>query len=325
MLWRRSPSRAPTPDQGPAPGAGPAPDTAPALTPERVLRRLEWRVLRRLDGRLQGDHRTLFRGAGIDVVDMREYQPGDDLRRVDWNVTARTDVPHVREYLEDRDVTAWLVLDRSPSMGFGPVDRQKNLVVAELAGSLAQLLVRGGNQVGAVLFGHRDAGGAQEVIPPGHGRAQVLRILSRLLNPPHGTKGTTDLAAPLRALSGIARRRSLVVVVSDFTSTPGWERPLGVLSRRHDVLALQVLDPREHELPDIGMIYVEDPETGEQLFVDTADAGFGARLREVAAQHQADLVEKVRAAGTELHTVGTDEDLVRVLTRIAGLRRRGLR
>src|ERR687886_682641 len=127
----------------------------PALTPESVLSRLEWRIVRRLDGRLQGDYRTLFRGAGVDVVDLREYQPGDDLRHIDWNVTARTDTPHVRQYLEDRDVTAWLLLDRSPSMGFGPVDRSKHVVLVEIAATVAQLLSRGGNRVGAVLFDAR--------------------------------------------------------------------------------------------------------------------------------------------------------------------------
>src|SRR4051812_11033010 len=208
----------------------------PALTPESVLSRLEWRVIRRLDGRLQGDYRTLFRGGGVDVVDLREYQPGDDLRHIDWNVTARTDTPHVRRYLEDRDVTAWLLLDRSPSMGFGPVDRSKHVVLVDIAATVAQLLSRGGNRVGAVLF---DAE-IDEIVPPGSGRKQVLRIISRLLDTPSSSPGaapaprrrppwspgnwrrssrssgsartgadrrTTALAVPLRAVQGIARRR----------------------------------------------------------------------------------------------------------------------
>ena len=150
----------------------------PALTPERVLRRLEWRVVRRLDGRLQGDYRTLFRGTGIDVADLREYQPYDDVRHIDWNVTARTDVPHVRVYDEDREVTAWLLLDRSASMGFGPVQRRKHDVLADVAGTVAQVLARGGNRIGAVLFDT----GIERTIPPGHGRTQVLRILSGLMS-----------------------------------------------------------------------------------------------------------------------------------------------
>jgi uncharacterized protein (DUF58 family) len=302
-----------------------------ALTPERVLRRLEWRVIRRLDGRLQGDYRTLFRGTGIDVADLREYQSGDDLRHVDWNVTARMDTTYVREYVEDREVTAWLLLDCSPSMDFGPVERRKHVVLTEVAATVAQLLSRGGNRVGAVLFDT----GIQETIPPGHGRNQVLRILSRLIQAVpvepsadtshrrHGTaSGTTDLAQALRAMSGIARRRSVIVIVSDFITEPGWERALTELARRHDVVPIRVVDRREFDLPSVGMIYVEDAETGEQIFVNTDDAGFQQRLRAVADERHAALESAVRSAGLSLFTVATDEDLVRALFRIADLRRR---
>ena len=293
-------------------------DHAASLTAERLLRRLEWRVVRVLDGRLQGDYRTLFRGTGIDFMDLREYEPGDDLRHIDWNVTARMDTPYVREYVEDREVTAWLLLDRSPSMGFGPVDRQKHLVVTEVAATIAQLLARGGNRVGAVLFTNT----VEQTIPPGHGRNQVLRIMSELLRPPAPSDRTTDLSLLFRAALGIARRRSLVVVVSDFISEPGWERPLALLSRRHDVVALQIVDPREFDLPAVGMVYVEDAETGEQIFVDTDDVAFQQRLRAAADERQAALAEAARRAGTDLFTVGTDEDLVRALARIAELRKR---
>lgn len=304
-----------------------------ALTPERVLRRIEWRVIRRLDGRLQGDYRTLFRGTGIDVADLREYQPGDDLRHVDWNVTARMDTPYVREYLEDREVTAWLILDCSASMNFGAVERRKHVVLTEVAATVAQLLSRGGNRVGAVLFDTV----VEQTIPPGHGRNQVLRILARLIQTADGTDTPdplpeqrrepqparpTDLAAALRAVIGIVRRRSLVVVVSDFITEPGWERPLAQLARRHDVVPIQVLDRREFELPAAGMIYVEDAETGEQIFVDTNDPGFQRRLRAAADERQAVLAAGARSAGTDLFTVATDEDLVRALLRISELRRR---
>jgi uncharacterized protein (DUF58 family) len=289
-----------------------------ALTPERVLRRLEWRVLRRLDGQLQGDYRTVFRGTGVDVRDLREYQFGDDMRHIDWNVTARTDTLHVREYLEDRDVTVWLVLDASASMDFGPVERRKHVVLTEIAAAVAQLLSRGGNRVGALLFDT----GVRETIPPGTGRNQVLRILSRLLRPGEDRPGATDLAGALRAALGILRRRSLVVVVSDFLSEPGWQRPLGLLARRNDVVAIQVVDRREFELPAAGMIYVEDAETGEVIFVDTDDPGFQQRLRAGADERQAALAADLRSAGLDLFTVSTDEDLVRALFRIVELRRR---
>ncbi|MDR6863706.1 DUF58 domain-containing protein [Phycicoccus sp. 3266] len=294
-------------------------DTAATLTPESLLRRLQWRVVRRLDGRLQGDYRTLFRGSGLDFTDLREYEAGDDLRHIDWNVTARMDTPYVREYVEDREVTAWLLLDRSASMSFGPVDRQKSLVTAEVATTLAYLLARGGNRIGALLL---DSG--VRTIPPGSGRNQVLRISRALLEPPRepADRATTDLGVLLHAGLGVARRRSLVVVVSDFISQPGWERPLSLLTRRHDVVALQVADPRETDLPAVGMVYVEDAETGEQIFVDTSDPVFRRRLAEVAAQRQEDLVSTARRAGTDLHRVATDDDLVRSLARISELRRR---
>lgn len=291
-----------------------------ALTPERVLRRLEWRVLRRLDGRLQGDYRTMFRGTGVDVADLREYQFGDDLRHIDWNVTARTDVTHVREYVEDREVTAWLLLDSSASMDFGPVERRKHVVLAEVAATVAQLLSRGGNRVGALFFDAQ----VRETIPPGHGRNQVLRILARLMQPPAGKQrsGVTDLTVALRAASGILHRRSLVVIVSDFIGETGWQGLLRQLARRHDVVPIQVVDRREFELPAAGMIYVEDAETGEVIFVNTDDPGFQRRLRAGADERQAALVADVRSAGLDLFTVSTDEDLVRAMFRIAQLRRR---
>jgi uncharacterized protein (DUF58 family) len=320
-------------------------DATVTLTPERLLRQLEWRVVRRLDGMLQGDYRTLFRGAGIDFTDLREYEPGDDLRHIEWNVTARLDTPYVREYVEDREVTAWLLLDHSASMDFGPVGRQKDLVLAEVATTVARILTRGGSRVGVVLFDT----GVTAVIPPASGRHQVLRIAKALLDqrvadaaaraPSTGRQrswwrrgpraqstvaegSSTELSGLFRTAAGLARRRSLLVVVSDFFSADDWERPLGTLARRHDVVALRITDPRETELPGVGAIYVEDAETGQQIFVDTDDPGFRARLHAVADEHRAGLEARTRRAGVDLHEIGTDEDLVRALVRISELRRR---
>jgi len=315
-------------------------DQAATLTPERLLRQLEWRVVRRLDGRLQGDYRSLFRGSGLDFTNLREYEPGDDLRHIEWNVTARMDTPYVREYVEDREVTAWLLLDHSASMGFGPVDRQKDLVLAEVATTLALVLTRRGNRIGMVLFDQD----VERVLPARSGRDQVLQIADLLLdrrNPPaateppaaasrrshraraaHGADGhVTDLGAMLNRSAGMIRRRSLVVVVSDFISEPGWEQALGRLARRHEVVALQVSDPREDELPDVGSIYVEDTETGEQIFVDTSDRGFRTRLKQAADERRTAIEEATRSAGVDLHQIRTDEDLVRSLLRISALRR----
>jgi len=317
-------------------------DQAASLTPERLLRQLEWRVVRRLDGQLQGDYRSLFRGSGIDFTNLREYEPGDDLRHIEWNVTARMDTPYVREYVEDREVTAWLLLDHSASMGFGPVDRQKDLVLAELATTLALVLTRRGNRVGMVVFDQD----VERVLPARSGRNQVLQIADVLLDrrnaraaaseaasttKPGGRRSrgdsgperhVTDLGAMLNRSAGMIRRRALVVVVSDFISEPGWEKALSRLARRHEVVALQVSDPREDELPDVGSIYVEDAETGEQIFVDTSDPGFRSRLKAAADERQALLEETTRSAGVDLHQVRTDEDLVRSLLRISELRRR---
>jgi uncharacterized protein (DUF58 family) len=301
-----------------APGA----DRPPGLTPHRLLRRLEWRVIRRLDGLLQGSYRTVARGHGLDVADLREYTPGDDLRFIDWNVTARMDTPYVREFLEDRDLTCWLLLDHSASMGFGPVDRTKARVVTEVATTLAYVLARGGNRVGALVYGDR----LDHTVPPGTGRLQVLRIAQTLLDPPRSeTHTTTDLATLLRHADGIIRRRSLVVVLSGFQSTPGWEDHLGRLARRHDVVCIVVSDPREQELPSVGMVYVEDAETGEQIFVDTSDPGVRRRLAEAVAVRRQSLDAAARSAGVELHHVGTDDDLVLALSRISALRSRRAR
>ena len=197
-----------------------------STTPESVLRRLEWRVIRRLDGRLQGDYRTLLRGNGVDFADLREYELGDDVRRIDWNVTARMDAPHVRTYLEDRELTAWLLLDRSASMGFGPTERPKEIVLTELATTLARLLTRGGNRVGAILYNNA----VEQTVTPRNGRNQVLRLAHELLRPtvPNGT--ATNLADLINAAARSIKRRSMVFLVSDFISAPGWERPLNLES-----------------------------------------------------------------------------------------------
>ena len=294
------------------------PEQTPLSTPEGVLRRLEWRVLRRLDGRLQGDFRTLLHGNGVDVADLREYEPGDDVRHIDWNVTARMDTPYVRTYLEDRELTAWLLLDRSASMGFGPTERTKGVVLTELATTLARLLTRGGNLVGAVLYNNE----VERTIPPRAGRNHVLRLTQELLRPAAHVGTGTSLAGLIVFASRTIKRRSLVIIVSDFISEPGWEQPLLLLSQRHEVVAIQLSDPREHELPDAGLIVVEDAETGELLSVDTSDPEFRRRFRDAAAARDTDIQVQARRARVDLHLVSTDDDLVAALVRIVELRRR---
>jgi uncharacterized protein (DUF58 family) len=291
---------------------------ASVTTPESVLRRLEWQVIRRLDGRLQGDYRTLFRGIGIDFADLRDYEPGDDVRHIDWNVTARMDTPYVRTYLEDRELTAWLLLDRSPSMGFGPTERSKDQVLIELATTIARLLTRSGNRVGAILYNNA----VERMIPPRTGRNQVLGLTHDLLRPAVATGTATDLTGLVSAAASTIKRRSVVVIISDFISVPGWERPLSLLGRRHELVAIRLFDPRELELPDAGLIVVEDAETGELLSVDTSDPEFRLRFRAVAEARQHELQAAARRAGVDLHEVSTEDDLVRALVRIVELRRR---
>ena len=289
--------------------------------PDRLLHRLEWRVVRRLDGRLQGGYRTSRRGSGLDFAGLRPYVEGDDARHIDWNVTARLDEPQVREFTEDRELTTWLVLDRSASMAVGRAGRGKEHVLAELALVLARLLGRSGNRVGAVLY---DAG-AVRVVPAGTGRSQALRIGRELerVGVPRAAE-TTDLAAMLAAVTSLARR-CLVVVVSDFIGTGAWERPLLRLAHRNEVVALRVVDDADDALPEVGLIVVEDAETGEQLLVDANDPEFRARYRDGVDEREAVLQGGMRRAGVPLHRVDPGTDVVDTLLAVVaetGRRRR---
>jgi uncharacterized protein (DUF58 family) len=287
-------------------------------TPERLLNRLDWQVIRRLDGQLQGNYRTLFRGAGTDFLDLREYEPGDDVRHIDWNVTARMDTPFVRQYAEDRELTAWLLLDRSPSMGFGPIERPKELVLTELATTFARLLTRGGNPVGAILFDS----GVESTVPPRSGRNQVLRLTRSLQESAAARGAVTDLVRPLEYALGAIRRRSLIVLISDFITGAGWERALLQLTERHEVVAIRLLDPREYELPDAGVIVVEDAETGEQLTVDSSEPEFRRRLKEAGEHREAELRAATLRAGVDIYEISTEDDLVTALIRIVESRKR---
>jgi len=281
------------------------------------LQRLDWQVIRRLDGLLQGDYRTLFYGFGVDFADLREYQAGDDIRYIDWNVTARMNFPYVRQYLEDREITAWFLLDLSPSVDFGSGPSLKRTMLIDLTTTLARLLTRHGNRVGALFYGGR----LERTIPARGGRLQVLRLVNDLLKQPLLPRAPfTDLAPLLEAGMHAIKRRSLIFIISDFISTPGWERPLSLLSQRHEVLAVRLWDPREIELPDVGPMLMEDAETGEQLYVDTHDKRFRRRFAEAARQREAELAQTFRRAGVDLLSLATDDDLVRAIVRFAASR-----
>jgi uncharacterized protein (DUF58 family) len=281
--------------------------------PDRLLRRLEWQVIRRLDGRLQGAYRTVFRGAGIDFTDLRVYAPEDDVRHIDWNVTARLDEPYVRQYTEDRELTAWLVLDLSASMRSGAA-HGKDSVLAELAACLGRLFTHTGNRVGAILYDNQ----FQRVIPPRTGRTHVLYLTHELTRPAVATDGrTTDLAAMLHLAAATARRRSLVFVISDFIGDVDWEPALTRLSQRHEVVTIRVVDPIEFNLPDLGLILVEDAETGEQLLADTGDPFFQQRFRSEVEARELAVESAMRRAGVTPHRIGTDQDLAEALIDMA--------
>jgi uncharacterized protein (DUF58 family) len=286
---------------------------------EQMLRRLEWTVLRRLDGILQGDYRTLLRGTGMDLADLREYQHHDDVRHIDWNVTARLGQPHVRVFTEDREMSAWFLLDLSPSMDFGSGEQRKRQVSTEFVAVLARMLTRHGNRVGAMLYGS----GVDAVIPARGGRHHVLHLLHTLQSRPETPQGgTTRLHELLESAANLVRRRSTVFVVSDFITESGWEKPLGMLAQRHEVFAVRLLDPMELQLPDLGLIPIRDLETGEQLLVDTHDAGFRKRFSRIAAQREADLRQSLVRAGVDTLELSTDDDLFNALIRFTDMRKR---
>jgi uncharacterized protein (DUF58 family) len=290
---------------------------ASAATPERILQRLDWKVVRRLDGLLQGDYRSLFYGYGVDFADLREYQPQDDIRYIDWNVTARMDTPYVRQYMEDREVTAWFLLDLSPSVDFGSLQSLKRSVLIDFVTTIARLLTRHGNRVGAMFYSSR----IERTIPARGGRIQVLRLVNELLRQPQLPRAPfTNLTPLFEAALNTLKTRSLVFIVSDFICEPGWERALSLLNRRHEVLAIRLWDPREVELPDIGPVLMEDSETGEQLYVDTHDRRFRLRFAEAGRRRQAELEQTFKRAGVDALSLSTEEDLVRAIVRFATLR-----
>jgi uncharacterized protein (DUF58 family) len=293
-------------------------------TSDALLRRLEWQVVRRLDGLLQGDYRSLFRGGGVDLADLREYQLHDDVRHIDWNVTARLQVPYVRQFTEDRDLTAWFLLDLSGSVDFGSQDVTKLAVSTAFVATLARLLTRHGNRVGALLYGqHVDA-----LLEPASTRLHVLNLLTRMRTRPRARPvagSATALAELLTTADRLMRRRSLVFVISDFISAPGWPQALARVARRHEVVAVRLYDALEMELPDVGLVTLEDAETGEQVFVDSTDPAFRERYAAIAARREQELLDALSRSGADTLELATGDDLMDAVLRFADLRRQRAR
>jgi uncharacterized protein (DUF58 family) len=284
---------------------------------EALLARLDLSIARRLEGLLQGDHKSPFRGQGLDLADLREYQFHDDVRRIDWNVTARTQIPHVREYIEDREVTAWFLLDMSPSIDFESVSVSKRAVLTEFTALMCRFLARRGNRAGALLF----SGGVDAQVPARGGRGQTHAILDALNRYRANRPAPTDLAHALADAARMIRRRALIFVVSDFISPEGWERPLGRLAARHDVVAVRLTDPLEVRMPNLGLITFQDSETGEQLFVDTHDPGFRRRFAQAAQTREDALRDTFAQAGVDALELSTQDDVADAVLRFADMRK----
>jgi uncharacterized protein (DUF58 family) len=310
-----------------------------SVPPPELLRRLQFKVLRRLDGYLFGDVTGVFYGPSLDLAEVREYQPGDEVRRIDWHVTARTGVLHVRQYREEREIRGWLIVDDSPSMAFGTRRALKSQLALEFAAAVASVLTRQGNKVGALAFGT----GGTRVTLPSSGRMQVLRVLETVqgVGARAGAAGGGDrepLAAALAHINRTVRRRALVFLVSDFLERddgakddgargggaqdgdPAWAGELRRLAARHDVIAVRVSDPAEKTLPDVGDLRVRDPETGRELWIDTGDR----RVREAHARlvrtRERTLSRTLRSSGADVLELSTAHDIVRPL--VAFIRRR---
>ena len=314
-------------DQQVAPGTQAQANDTARPNPLQVLRRLEWTVIKRLDGQLQGDYRSLFRGAGLVLADLREYQSHDDVRHIDWNVTARMQTPYVREHQEDREVAAWFLVDMSGSVHFGSGAVSKRQLAAEAVTVLARLLSQHGNRVGVMLFSGTQVR-AEVVVPARSGRRHLLHVLQLMLSdlPTAGTQptagATTDLRVLLSQAQAVIRRRASIFLVSDFITQPDWHAPLSQLARRHEVVAIRLRDRLEQEIPNIGLLRMQDAETGEQLLVDGNDAGFRARFAHIATERENLLRQGLTRAGVDCLELTTDEPLDQAILRFTQLRKR---
>jgi uncharacterized protein (DUF58 family) len=300
-----------------------APPLSATTRADAVLRQLELVVTRRLDGLLQGDFQGLVPGAGSESGDGRVYRPGDDVWRMDWNLTARTTVPHVRQTIIDRELETWLLVDGSASLDFGTADCEKRDLALFAAAAVGFLTARQGNRLGTMLA--TPTGTVTR--PPRSGRAPLLARLHELAayRAPDATATETppaDLAAAMDALRRVARRRGLVVVVSDFLEPRDWERPFRALASLHDVLAVEVVDPRELELPPIGLLMLVDPETGRRVEVQTRSAKLRARFAAAATNQRSAIAGALRRAGVDHVQLRTDRDWLRDIVRYVVSRRR---
>jgi uncharacterized protein (DUF58 family) len=293
------------------PGPGPLPDA--------LLRALELSIARRMEGLLAGDYRATLLGDGTELAQVRPYVPGDDVRQIDWNVTARTDVTHVRVHLAERVLVTWLVLDTSASMAFGTADRRKADVAEGVAIAIGHVATRRGNRLGFVTFGDDEP----RTLAPRQGRMGLIGVLTALREEGGQSRvGSASLGEALRRTGALARQRSVVIVVSDFRGPLDWRRSLLELAGRHDVVAVEIRDPREQELPNAGVLWLVDPETGRQVRADTRSERLRIRFAAAAAAERAEVARTLAAAGARYVILSTSGDWLRSL---AIFLRKGLR
>ena len=291
----------PTPER---PGPGPLPDA--------LLRALEVSIGRRVGGLLSGDYRSTLLGEGTELAQVRPYVPGDDVRLIDWNVTARTGEPHVRVHLAERVLVTWLVLDTSPSMQFGTAERRKADVAEGVAIAVGHIATRRGNRLGFVTFGEEK----QRALPPRQGKRGLIGLLESLRQEPQNGKhrtGATSLGTALHRTGSMATQRAVVIVVSDFRGPLDWRRPLIELAGRHEVVAIEVRDPREQELPNAGVLWLVDPETGRQVRADTRSEKLRTRFATAAAAERAEVARTLVNAGARHVVLSTSGDWLRSL------------
>jgi uncharacterized protein (DUF58 family) len=302
------------------PSAAPAGDGS-ATQVEAVLRRLEYTVRNKLDGLLLGSYLGLVPGPGSEAGESRQYHPGDDVRRMDWPVTARTMTPHVRQTVADRELETWLVIDLSPSLDFGTVNTQKRELVLAAATAVSHLTTRAGNRIGAIV----NTGEQLIRIPAAGGTNHARHLLRKLAGTARAGRGQgTELATALEQVRRPPRRRGMVVVISDFLGDAGWERPLRGLGDRHELLGIEILDPRELDLPAAGLVTFVDAESGEQVEVQTSDPQLRARYAAAARAQRADIASMLRRAGADHLQLRTDRDWLADTVRFVVTRRRGV-
>jgi uncharacterized protein (DUF58 family) len=291
LIGERSPDR---------PGPGPL--------PEAVLRALDAKIGRRVDGLLAGEHRTAALGLGTELAQVRDWEPGDDVRRIDWNATARSEAVQVRVDVAERALTSWVLLDVSPSMRFGTADRRKWDVAEGVAVATAHFASRRGNRIGVATFGANDS----LALRPRQGRVGLLSVLLAVRREPETERvGRTSVGTAVTQLARVARQRSLAVVVSDFRGPRDWRAPLLRLAARHAVVAVEIRDPREQELPNVGHVWLVDPETGRKAHVDTARRRLRERFAQAAADDRADVARELASLGVQHLVLSTSGDWLR--------------